>query len=153
MPAEQSTPDVVLAALTDLEARLRRDLAGLAAVERNTVAGHPVWAVHPQRPRALPVSWMAGSDELFLWAGAQHRGGAWELDPSVEDAEFVEAVVRAVAAGRVTETSALARSRVDVVLHDGRRVQQTGFAGCFPGLLPLPGWRRWGRVTRYEPYS
>jgi hypothetical protein len=62
-------------------------------------------------------------------------------------------VARAAIAGRVVETSALTRSRVDVRLADGRVWHETGYEGCLLGVVPLPGWRRWGQVTRYEPYA
>jgi hypothetical protein len=29
---------------------------------------------------------------------------------------------------------------------------ETGYQGCLSSLVPLPGWKRWGRTTQYEPY-
>ena len=147
-------PNPVLGELTALEARLRRDFAGRAAVERDEIAGGlATWRVKPVNPRSLPVQWIAMVDELLLFAGGLSRGGDWQLDATPEDVEFIEAVVRAVAAGQVIETSAFARSRVDVSLADGRVAHETGYEGCLSGFLPLPGWQRWGTVTRYEPYG
>lgn len=146
-------PNPVSGALTALEVRLREDLAGAATVDRGEIAGGlSTWRVQPVNPRSLPVQWIAMVDELLLFAGGRGRGGDWQLDATPEDVDFIEAVVRAVAAGRVTETSAFARSRVDVTLDDGRVVGETGYEGCLSGLLPLPGWKQWGTATRYEPY-
>jgi hypothetical protein len=111
------------------------------------------WELRPTNPRSAPVQWLAFGDEIVLQAGQLNRGGRWELERTPEDVAFVEAVVRATIAGRVVETSALARSRVDVTLEDGRVVRETGYEGCLLGLLPLPLWRQWGKVSRYEPYD
>ena len=96
---------------------------------------------------------MLFGNEILLQAGKLYRGGRWELDRSVEAVHFVERVVRAAIRGRVTEVSALARSRVEVTFEDGEVVHETGYEGCLTVLVPLPGWRRWGRVIHYEPYA
>jgi hypothetical protein len=66
--------------------------------------------------------------------------------------ELVLAVVRSGVAGRVVETIAPGRSYVEVDLGDGR-VEGTGTNVAPTGLFPLPGWPRWGRKVRYEPYG
>lgn len=141
--------------LLALEERLRAELAGVATVERGDFppGGGSYWEVRPLNPRSLVVHWLELGDEINLQAGGYDRGGRWELERTPENVEFIEAVVRAVAAGRAVETTALARSRVEVVLADGKVVQETGYEGCASILLPLPGWPRWGRTTRYEPYG
>jgi hypothetical protein len=60
-----------------------------------------------------------------------------ELERTPEDIEFVEAVARAAIAGRVVETSALARSPVDVTLADGQVLHEAGYEYCLLGLAPL----------------
>ncbi len=145
--------DPVSARLVGLENRLREDLGNSATVERGELAETEsgTWDVQPVNPRALPVNWMEWGDQIILQAGL--CGGRWELDRTPADVDFIEAVVRAAVAGRVVETRTLARSRVDVTFADGRTVHETGYEGCLFGLVPLPGWRRWGKVTRYEPYA
>jgi hypothetical protein len=146
--------DEVVAVLTDFADRLRAELVGVATVKGiafpdNNGIG---WDLQPMNPRCSPVSWILFGDDILLQAGKLYRGGRWELDRSVEDFNFVERVVRAAIAGRITETSALARSRVEVTLEDGHVVHETGYEGCL-ALVPLPGWRRWGRGAHYEPYA
>jgi hypothetical protein len=147
--------DDITASLAGLADRLRTELAGAATVEHseNRNLYGIAWEVRPDNPRSVPVVWMVFGEEILLQAGRLDRGGRWELDRTAEDVDFVERVVRAAIAGRVTETSAPARSRVEVTFEDGRVVHETGYEGCSSVLLPLPGWRRWGRVIHYEPYG
>ena len=153
-PRDDEPGDDVTAALAALVDRLRTELAGSATVERTDVPGGllRVWDVRPDHPRALPVSWIElGEQQIVLQAGT--NGGRWELDRSLDDVRFLADVVDAAVAGRVLETSALARSTVVVTSADGQVWRQTGYVGCLAPLLPLPGWRRWGTVTRYRPYA
>ena len=141
--------------LAGLEDRLRAELIGAAIVERSAIRDIDgiSWRLQPVNPESVPVSWMLFGDEIVLEVGRLYRGGRWELDRSIEDVHFVERVVNAAVAGKVTETSALARSRVEVTFEDGQVVRETGYEGCRAVLVPLPGWRRWGRVAHYEPYA
>lgn len=147
--------DAISALLTGLEDRLRLELAHSARVERGEFLGGEgaSWTLHPFNPRSAPVQWWAFGDEIGLQTGRKSRGGRWELERTSKDVEFLEAVVRATIAGNVAETSALARSRVEVTLDDGQVVGETGYEGCLTGLLPLPGWRRWGKVVHFAPYA
>ena len=141
--------------LAGLADRLSAELAGSATIERTDLRDFDGtgWDLEPLNARSAPVSWLLFGDEILLQVGRLYRGGRWELERSLEDVEFVERVVRAAIAGRVTETSALARSRVEVTFEDGETVHETGYEGCLAVLVPLPGWRRWGRVADYEPYG
>ncbi len=88
-------------------------------------------------------------ESLQIEAG--HVGGRWELDRTMEDVDFIEQVVRAVAAGRVVEVFGPGRSRVEVTFPDGTQAVETG--GVSPrGCLPSPGWVRRGRRVNYAPY-
>ena len=62
----------------------------------------------------------------------------------------LEALAHAVVAARITRWEELGHSRVAIELPGHRRHEDTldPPAGC----LPLPGWRRWARVTRFQPY-
>ncbi len=153
--ASPESRDAVSALLTDLESRLRLKMAGFASVERGEfLDGRGTsWELRPVNPRSVPVQWLAFGDEIVLQAGRLNRGGRWELERKLEDVEFIEAVVRAAIAGRVVETSAPARSCVEVTLENGQVVHETGYEGCLSGLIPLPGWRRWGQVIHFEPYD
>ncbi|TFV53405.1 hypothetical protein [Blastococcus sp. TF02A-35] len=141
--------------LVALEERLCVELSGVATVERGDFlqGGGSYWEIRPANPRSLVVHWLEWGGEIILQAGGYDLGGRWELERTPGNVEFIEAVVRAVAAGRAVETKAVARSRVEVVLADGTVAQDTGYEGCASVLLPLPGWTRWGRTTRYEAYA
>jgi hypothetical protein len=156
MHGDSSTPppDAVAGLLAELADRLSVELAGAATVESTKVRdGDGIgWDLQPVNPRSVPVTWMFWGDGILLQVGKLNRGGRWELDDSIEDVRFVESVLSAAITGRVTETSALSRSRVEVTLNDGQVVHETGFEGCLAVLVPLPGWRRWGKVARFEPY-
>ncbi|WP_336027125.1 hypothetical protein [Geodermatophilus sp. FMUSA9-8] len=154
MQDDAGRDDGVAPRLTALADRLATDLAGRATVETAELPGvsGTSWTLRPLDPRSTPVQWLLLADEVLLWVGRLGRGGRFELDRTAEDVGFLERVVRAAVAGRVREVSAPARSRVEVILEDGQVVGETGYAGCLPGLLPLPGWRRWGREVRYAPY-
>jgi hypothetical protein len=86
--------------------------------------------------------------ELGFQAG--HQGGMWELDRTEADAILIESLARAVVAGRVVETFAHSRSRVEIALEDGSVRRESGYSGLL--IVPLPGWPRWGRKVHYEPY-
>jgi hypothetical protein len=89
--------------------------------------------------------------ELMVHAG--HNGGRWELDRSEEDVAFIEQTVRAVLAGRVVEIFAPGRSHVVITLADGTVHRETGYDGCLAALVPLPGWKRFGRRVEYRAYA
>lgn len=147
-------PDAVAASLAALANRLGVELTGAATIESTSfLDGDGIgWDLHPVNPRSAPASWTLWGDGIMLQVGKLNRGGRWELDHSLEDVHFIERVLSAALAGRVTETSALARSRVEVILDDGQVVDETGLEGCLAVFIPLPGWRRWGKVVRFEPY-
>ncbi|WP_143459166.1 hypothetical protein [Leifsonia sp. ALI-44-B] len=90
--------------------------------------------------------------EQFLHVEVGDLGGHFELGYTDADIALAKRIVEAVIAGRISETRALGRSRVDVTLADGMSTHETGYAGCLPALIPLPFWRRWGRRTNYEPF-
>lgn len=145
--------DEVGALLAGLANRLRAELLDSATVERGDLGDGIGWDLQPANPRSAPVTWILFGDEILLQVGKLYRGGRWELHRSVGDVRFVERVVRAAITGRVTEVSALARSRVEVTFEDGEVVHETGYEGCLAVSVPLPGWRRWGRIIHYEPYA
>jgi hypothetical protein len=107
-------------------------------------------AVLPRRPGARSVGWADFGEEIVLQVG--EFGGRWELGGDDEDLLLLEAVVRSVVAGRVTEILAPGRSRVIVVLADGERQVETGYQAPV-GCIPLPLWPRWSRTVRYSPYG
>jgi len=106
-------------------------------------------AVWPRRPGACSVGWADFGDEIILHVG--EFGGRWELGSDDEDLLLLEAIVRSVVAGRVTEIPAPGRSRVIVLLSDGQTQVETGYEAPV-GCIPLPLWPRWSRTVRYSPY-
>ncbi|OIH92424.1 hypothetical protein [Curtobacterium sp. MCBA15_001] len=105
--------------------------------------------VRPHNPAALAVDLTC---EQWIVVEVGRVGGRWEL--GYEDADVAQAkrLLDAAVAGRVAETFALGRSRVVVTLTDGSTETETGYQGCLTSLVPLPGWKKWGRTTQYEPY-
>lgn len=153
-PAPRNPSDEVWPLLLGLEDRLRMATQGVATLERehwHDAEHDAMWHLVPLNPKSLQVTWMEWGDGLILHAARENP--RWELGRTAQDVQFIEDVALAVIAGRVTETVAPARSRVDITLADGRVVHQTGLVGCLLPFLPLPGWRRWGQVTHYEPYA
>lgn len=76
----------------------------------------------------------------------------WELSKRTADLEFIEALVEAATAGRVSEVFGPGRSRVTVHLADGT-TEQTAQADFPTGCLPWPFWTRSKRRRRkYLPY-
>lgn len=142
--------DGATARLGRFEQQLREDLGSKATVERRRPANSLISevAIRPRNPRSLRMVWLEMKGELGFQAG--HHGGRWELDYTEADATFVESLVRAVIAGHVVETFAQSRSRVEITLDDGSVCRETGYTGILQ--VPLPGWPRWGRKVRYEPY-
>ncbi len=140
-------PDAIRQRLEALAEQMEQDLAGFAEVRRSEP--HFV-ELTPRNERAVGVIWFDTGDELQVETVGE-RGGRWELGRTEADAAFVEEVVRAVVAGRVTEVFAPNRSAVTVTFADGSADTETGYGPG--GLLPLPGWRRRGRRVQYEPYQ
>jgi len=135
--------------LLEFAASIEADLGHHATVSRTTTPARGV-DIHPGNPRALGIGWVELGREVVLSVQGSH-GGRWELAMSGADLDLLEAIVGSVIEGRVQEVRAVGRSRVTVVLADGRRLRETG--GVTPsGCLPLPLWTRWGRRTMYEAY-
>jgi hypothetical protein len=126
---------------------MQRDLADVAEVGWED----PQWiTLVPRNERALAVTWFDTGDELQVET-LGGEGGRWELPRDDANAAFVEDIVRAVVAGRVTEVVGEKRSAVTVTFADGMTDTETGY-GFNSGCLPMFGWKRRGRVVRYEPY-
>ena len=135
----------------DQLADFARALVGeTASVERATVGPDiPSLWIEPVNPRSRSVS-ILGEQWLIVQLGEQ--GGRWELNYEESDIAVAKALIAAAHAGRVIERVAFARSKVTATLDDGEEFCEIGHEGC-SGLLPLPGWTRWGREIVYEPYT
>ncbi len=105
-----------------------------------------VW-LEPRRTDALGIGWLQSDSDVLLSAGS---GGRWELEPTEQDIDLLEDLVRSVVAGRVTEAKDRRRSRVEVTLADGTVEPSTVYDGV-GGLLPQRGWLAVRR--RYAPYQ
>ena len=130
---------------------LERSLGDAAVVEREVydgLRGHVV-TIRPRRSDAVTIWWADLDMEVIL--DLPGTGGRWELGPSDSDLDLLEAIVRSVIDGRVSEVRGPARSRVTVTLGDGK--SQTTSVGQAPvGCLPMPFWTRWGRKVQHSPY-
>lgn len=102
-------------------------------------------------PDACPVSWKLWGQTLILGIG---RGGCrWELELGSDDVTFIEGVVEAAVAGRVSEVFGLARSEVTVTLTDGTQ-ERTSQATAPLGLPPILRWRRKdAQRVAYAPFA
>lgn len=135
-----------LAALVD---DLERSLGDGATIERADVPADGV-TLTPSRDSALAVGWMDFGDEIYLET-LGGPGGRWELSRSSQDIELLEAIVRSVVAGRVTEVFGPSRSKVTVTTADGKQYSERGSVAG-EGCIPLPFWTRWGHKVEYTPY-
>lgn len=144
-PARVDPRTVVHGALDALSAEL-----GDAVRVRH---GHPGWTEHlevtPTRAPGCPVSVRVDDDGVVLELSS--LGGRWELGPTPEDLATAVRLVRGAVLCGVVEVAAAARALVTVHLEDGATATAEGCAGL-AGCVPLPGWRSWGRTTRYPSY-
>ncbi len=138
-------------AMSALETRLRDELRGLATVTREQSEDGRVEGVHvqPRNPHSVDFSWIDRGDYLV---SIGRGGNRWELDDDVDSAVFAAELARSVVDGRVWQVSAPARSHLVVTLSDGTQRHDTTYA-AWRGLLAVPGWRRRGTKTSYEPYT
>lgn len=120
------------------------------SVDRSRLPSIRSVVVRPHNPGALAVGLTC---EQWIVVEAGQVGGRWELGYEGADVARAKRLLDAAVAGRVAETFALGRSRVVVTLADGSTETETGYQGCLTSLVPLPGWKRWGRTTQYEPYQ
>lgn len=139
-------------AIEALEQVAREAAGDSATVARDSFAEGRVLGlfVSPRNPRCRSIDVIAEEHGLAVRVG--DRGGFWDLNYTDENLQFASELVEAAIAGRVEERAALGRSRVTVTLPDGTTSEETGYEGCLTYLVPLPGWRRWGALTTYEPY-
>jgi hypothetical protein len=150
MPDPQDTDPS--ARLERFAARLERALGGAVSVERSSPTDRASMVTFtPANPGALGVAWFEGVGQVTVWT-AGGTGGRWELSASDRDLDLVEDIVQSVVEGRVSEVVGPSRSRVTVTLSSGRELSASGAAGL-SGCVPLPFWTKWGRKTRYGPYS
>jgi hypothetical protein len=149
---DQKPADPVAKRLRAFEVNLRADLGDRVQIVRSTLAKtlYQEVRVLPTNPQAIPVTWLEATDtEILVFAGP---GGRWELGWTPGSAQFVEEVVSAAIDGRIRAVAAPARAAAYVELRDGSVERSSVSEGCLTALIPLPGWRGWGRKTWYEPY-
>lgn len=144
--------------LDELEAHLRSRVGDRATVdtedfwptEHNGPAGVRTVVATPRRTGAVPISIV---QEQWLVVSVGRIGGRWELGYTDADVRLGRQFVDAAVAGRVSETFAFGRSRVEVLLDDGTTRTAIGYEGCLAVAVVLPGWSHWGRRVHYEPYD
>jgi hypothetical protein len=109
-------------------------------------------AVVPRDSRALPV-WLVSARWIDLQIGESNC--RFQLDNTVEGQSLARALLDAVRAGQVDEIRAPGRVAVSVYLEDGSRHQTWASSAdgwWWLGLIPQPGWRRWGARRNFRPY-
>lgn len=109
-----------------------------------------VCSVLPVVDTAAPL-WVVATDWIDVQVGPENNS-RWELTYSDENRASVEDLVRGVIEGGATEFRAFGRSRVRVATPRGylwsRRGQESPW-----GLMPAPGWQRWGKRHTFAPYA
>jgi hypothetical protein len=139
--------DDVAATLRDLAEHYARALDRTARVDQVYGQGISI-RLRPTHPGAVEVGWsdVGGEIEVVVGAHSWRRVGRRPLD-----VEVIRVLCDAVTAGHGHETAAPGRVLVTLTPPDGpaiRLFSRTGWAG----LVPLPGWTRWGRRTPYAAY-
>jgi hypothetical protein len=147
MSVGPGSADDAIGRLIAVAERLEHRFGSTVTVRRDSRLG--LVEVTP-RTGACPLYWLTGDDQLMVGAGT--GGCQWELSMVPEDVDFVEALVAAAIAGRVSEVFGPARARLTVRLADGT-VEQTTVATAPLGCLPVPKWTRRGRRVDYLPFS
>jgi hypothetical protein len=158
----RSGGDPIPGPIEDLLAHLRALVEGRGTVEvSKTPGGWTQVSLTPKSGSAAHAGWLYRRTSELIAADGQvgevildvgRRGGRWELLPTVEDVEFMRRVLEAVIEGRVVETVSLARAQVVVTPGSGEPISTRVAAGCM-GIVPLPGWRVWGKKIRYTAYT
>ncbi|MFD7989283.1 hypothetical protein ACFV4M_38720 [Kitasatospora indigofera] len=152
MQNEVTGGDPVRRRLDALVERLRRDLDGVAEIKERDDGWFFDVVVRPRYAGPLGFSWLCQGDSADIVLGVDAGGVRWELGPSAEELDLMEAIIDAVLSGDATAVFASGRCEVTVTLGDGSKEVQSNHdlpSGC----LPLPGWSRWGRHVDYEPYG
>lgn len=146
-PVDDEVADRLRLLVQSVEGRLGQAVV----VHKDSIRNAPVETLHlgPRRPDACPVSWaeMGGSELVLQVSG----GGRWEMARNVESVSFIEQIVGAVIAGRVTEVIAPGHSKVTVTLGDGTEKSSVVHNDLL-GLLPIPFWRSRGRSVSFSAY-
>ena len=109
-----------------------------------------VCSVLPVVGTAAPV-WIVATDWIDVQVGADNNS-RWELTYSAEHQASVEDLMRGVIEAGATEYRAFGRSRVRVVSARGDLWSRKGMESLW-GLVPAPGWRRWGTRHAFTPYA
>jgi len=140
--------DEVGRALKALTARIARTFGDAVAIATDRPAsGIVVTTMEPARPGACRIGWIETTDELIVDAG-QH-GGRWERFRDTDAVEFIDRLIEAVAAGRVTERFRGRSARLSASLRDGKTARSSVSGSSVPNR---PFWRREGRDVQYLPW-
>jgi len=144
--------DEVAASLNALVDELSTQLGEAVTFERTWHVPDEIVSTRmsPREQGGATLSWVElGANEIVLGVG---HDGWWEFGRTARGVEQVEQIVRAVVAGRVVEVFGLDRSQVTVTFDDGSQARSIG-RRHIGGIIPTPGWKRWGRRVVYSPYS
>jgi hypothetical protein len=151
MPPEH--PQVVAAHrryIAELAASVREWVGSTADVRFAPMEGGSSLSIVPVRKGAASA-WVVGERWVDIQVGDSNC--RFKLDYTPEGAASGEELIRAVIAGRLVEVRALGRSAVILSSENGPPLVATGIEKFPIALLPLPGWRSWGRRTVFVPYE
>ncbi|MBA4247907.1 MAG: hypothetical protein C0444_06395 [Microbacterium sp.] len=109
-----------------------------------------VLSLVPVFDTAAPV-WVVATEWIDIQVGTDSNS-RWELTYSDDHTASVGDLVRGVIEGGATEFRAFGRSRVRVSTLRGDLWSRRGQESLW-GLIPAPGWQRWGKRHTFTPYA
>lgn len=106
----------------------------------------------PRNPRAAPVTveHYPTSDGAEVCIGFAH-GAPSPVAVAGDRLSWIDDAIASVVAGRLVVHEGPGRRRIELTMPDGETCLLSEIDVPL-GCLPLPGWRRRARVTRFEPY-
>ena len=138
--------DPITAGLHALAEAVERDYGDRATMSRSDDEVR----IAPAQGNGLPVGWADPEYGPLLYAEiGSHR---FSVRRAAESVDYLADIVLAAVSGRISETRSVQRSCLFIPRGDGSVAREKGFG--FPlGLVPLPGWTRWGSSTVYPAYE
>lgn len=134
------------ASFAELADSVRQRVAKSAVVSGDDSDELPVLIIQPEQADAAGV-WIVADDLMDVQIG--DSAARWELRWSNLSRTQLPAMIEAVITVKVSETFALRRVAVSLLVDDDGTTSATVYQNLWI-LVPQPGWRRWGCRKRIE---
>ena len=146
--ASVTSPSMVnrRASFAELADSVRQRVAKSAVVSGDDSDELPVLIIQPEQADAAGV-WIVADDLMDVQIG--DSAARWELPWSNLSRTQLRAMIEAVITVKVSETFALRRVAVSLLVDDDGTTSATVYQNLWI-LVPQPGWRRWGCRKRIE---